>query len=303
MNIGNLKQKVEKLFAHLRPILREATKAASEKTMTAMLCVRVPSMHASEIYTWLNNLPGMREFVGERNIKNVAATGWEIHNKKWESTIEVAREDVERDQIGQYSTLAQEHGNSCATQPDKVLAKLLVAGFTTKCYTGKNFFDANHQPVAKGVKFTNKTDAPLSREAFREGRTAMLSLQNENGDNWVAGTDLVLVVPPALEYVAEEIVGVKTLEGGGENPDYQKAKVEVWNRLAGNDTMWFLIENGRVIKAFAFQDEVPLEFSQITDPESDHVFKTDNFLFGAYARNNVGFLFPQLAYGSTGDGA
>ena len=301
MNVGDLASKVGKLFAHLRPILREATKAASQTSLAATLAVRVPSMKGSEIYTWLNNLPGMREFVGERNIKNVSATGWEIYNKKWESTIEVSREDVERDSIGQYSVLAQEHGASCASQPDKVLIELLVNGFTNKCYTGKAFFGSNHQPVAKGNKFTNVTDAPLSREAFRAARTAMLSIKNEADDNWVAGTDLVLVVPPALESVAESIVAMKTLDGGAQNPDYQKARVEMVPRLAGNDTMWFLIENGRTIKAFAFQEEVPLEFNEITDPKSDHVFKNDSFLFGAYARNNLGYLFPQLAFGSTGD--
>jgi len=301
MEIGNLRKKVQTLFAHLRPILKGATKAASENSLVTRLCVQVPSTMASEIYTWLNKLPGMREFLGKRNIKNVAATGWEIYNKKWESTIEVAREDVERDTIGQYSTLAKEHGESCATQPDKVLAKMLVNGFVNKCYTGKAFFAENHLPYKGAVKFTNKTDAPLSRAAFQAARTAMLSLINEEGDNWVAGTDLVLIVPPALEAVAESIVKVKTVDGGGENPDYQKAEIIMWPRLAGNDTMWFLVELGRTIKPFAYQVEKPLEFSAITDPESDHVFMTDNFLFGAYARNNVGYLFPQLAYGSTGD--
>jgi hypothetical protein len=65
---------------------------------------------------------------------------------------------------------------------------------------------------------------------------------------------------------------------------------------------WALFCLQDVIKPFLFQDRTAPEFTALTDPNSEFVFKTDKFAFGARRRCNVGFGLWQLAYGSTGTG-
>lgn len=67
-----------------------------------------------------------------------------------ENSIRVKRENIEDDQIGQYSVIAQAFGQQVAEFPDTLSFPLLVAGFTTLCFDGQNFFDTDH-PMAGGT--------------------------------------------------------------------------------------------------------------------------------------------------------
>lgn len=110
----------------------------------------VPSSTKSEQYGWLGQFPKLREWIGDRQVKNMAASSYAITNKSFESTIGVNRDDIEDDQYGVYTPLFQEMGFAAATHPDEMVFALLAAGFTTNCYDGQFFFDTDH-PVGTGV--------------------------------------------------------------------------------------------------------------------------------------------------------
>lgn len=92
----------------------------------------------------------MREWVGERHIKNLSVSSYAIKNKDWESTVEVDRNDIEDDQIGVYKPILLEMGRTAAIHPDELVFGVLNQGFSTPCYDGKNFFDTEH-PVGTGL--------------------------------------------------------------------------------------------------------------------------------------------------------
>jgi len=110
----------------------------------------VPSTTKTETYAWLGQFPRLREWLGDRQVKNLSQSSYSITNKKFESTIAVKRDDLDDDQYGVYAPLFQELGFSAATHPDELVFTLLAAGFTTQCFDGQYFFDPNH-PVAGGV--------------------------------------------------------------------------------------------------------------------------------------------------------
>ncbi|EQB4447055.1 Mu-like prophage major head subunit gpT family protein [Pluralibacter gergoviae] len=110
----------------------------------------VPSSAASNTYGWLSELPGIKEWVGERQLVRLSEQGYTITNKTWESSIRVKRESIEDDQIGQYSVIAQAYGKQVAEFPDTLSFPMLVAGFSTLCFDGQNFFDTDH-PMAGGT--------------------------------------------------------------------------------------------------------------------------------------------------------
>ena len=52
----------------------------------------VNSTAAVETYGWLGQIPGMKEWVGERNIKRLEAEAYMLRNKKFEDTVAVGRD-------------------------------------------------------------------------------------------------------------------------------------------------------------------------------------------------------------------
>lgn len=49
----------------------------------------VPSTSESETYAWLGDIPGMREWIGEREIQNLSGSAYTIKNKDFELSDEV----------------------------------------------------------------------------------------------------------------------------------------------------------------------------------------------------------------------
>lgn len=110
----------------------------------------VPSSAASEKYAWLGQWPGMREWIGDRHVKELAGHSYEVVNKDFESTVKVPRNNIADDQIGIYAPMFTEMGRATAAFPDKLCADTLAAGLTGLCYDGQPFFDDEH-PVGAGL--------------------------------------------------------------------------------------------------------------------------------------------------------
>lgn len=114
------------------------------KPQWPLLAMRVSSSTKTNTYAWLGNFPKMREWVGERQIKKMQAQGMSIDNKLFESTVGIARTDIEDDQVGLFTPMVQQAGQSAAELPDDLVFGLLAKGKTTLCYDGQNFFDTDH---------------------------------------------------------------------------------------------------------------------------------------------------------------
>lgn len=104
----------------------------------------INSTSKSETYGWLGKFPKMREWVGDRVIKDMEAKGYTITNKDFEATVGVDRNDIEDDNLGVYGPLMQEMGVSAAQQPDDLTFGLMAQGTTETCYDGQYFFDTDH---------------------------------------------------------------------------------------------------------------------------------------------------------------
>jgi len=114
------------------------------KAMWQTVATLVPSTTSDEKYGWLGQFPRLREWVGDRYVKSLAAHDYSIKNKTYEATVGIPRENIEDDQYGVYAPLYQEMGHAAATHPDELVFALLGAGFTTLCYDGQFFFDTDH---------------------------------------------------------------------------------------------------------------------------------------------------------------
>ena len=113
------------------------------------IAMTVPSTTRTNEYGWLNNLPRIREWIGERQVQNLSASGYAIRNRPWELTVGVDRDDLDDDNLGIYAPLFSEMGRSTAAFPDELIWPLLSAGFATPCYDGQYYFDTDHPVIDK----------------------------------------------------------------------------------------------------------------------------------------------------------
>lgn len=187
----------------------------------------IPSASSFEDYGWLGQVPGVREWIGDRIINALAAHKYSIVNKNYELTIGVSRIKIEDGHEGIYPPLFEMMGDSAAKHPDELIWELLALGFTTKCYDGQYFFDADH-PVIQA-----------------DGTTASVS-----------------------------------------------------NVQAGSGNPWFLMDTTRPLKPLIFQQRKKPEFTALDDPYDPNVFVRGEYLYGIDCRDNVGFGFWQMAFGS-----
>ena len=142
---------IKALFVGFRSDFQSAL--TNTPTSWQSVATEVPSSTASNTYGWLGQFPQFREWIGDRVLKDMAAHGYSIINKDWESSVEVRRTDIEDDNVGVYKTLFQEMGRAAKAQPDELVFGLIKAGRTTLCYDGQNFFDTDH-PVYPNVDGT-----------------------------------------------------------------------------------------------------------------------------------------------------
>lgn len=137
------------IYRTFSAIFNQALEAVSP--MWPTIAMQVPSTGRSVDYKWLGNFPMMREWLGDRVIKDLSAYHYEITNKDYESTIEVDRNDIEDDQIGVYTPMIQGLAQAAKEHPDYLVFALLAAGFDTVCFDGQYFFDTDH-PVGASTQ-------------------------------------------------------------------------------------------------------------------------------------------------------
>jgi len=126
---------------------------AQAEVMWTRIATEVPSVTASNTYGWLGDMPQLREWIGDRQVRDIKEHGYQIVNKSYEGTVGVKRTLIEDDQFGMYRPIMQGLGTSAARLPDELLFGLLKNGHANLCHDQQFFFDTDH-PVYPNVDGT-----------------------------------------------------------------------------------------------------------------------------------------------------
>lgn len=145
-------QNLSGIYRSFSTLFNQAFAGAAPQWPT--VAMEVPSVGRSMDYKWLGNFPQMREWIGDRVVKDLSGFHYELANKSFESTIEVDRDDIEDDQVGIYTPMVQGLASAASQHPDVLVFALLKAGFATLCYDGQYFFDSDHPVGSTGVSNT-----------------------------------------------------------------------------------------------------------------------------------------------------
>ena len=266
------------------------------------LSTRMVSNKDIENLRWLGMLPQVREFGAGRVATGLRSESYDIRNQKYESTLEVDRDEISDDQTGQINIRVAEMAEAAATHKDYLIGQLLTSGAdaASLAYDGNPFFYATHASGASGnqsntltfnaTDHTNVTSAEF-RSAVIQALASMMGYKDDQGRPMsLNGKGLVAVVPPQLYGAALEAMSA-TMLANTTNVFAGLARVISFPYLT-NGAKWYLLKTDRKVRPFIFQDREPIEFNALTE-NSEEGFKTEKFLYGVRARYRMAYGYWQ----------
>jgi phage major head subunit gpT-like protein len=272
------------------------------------LCTHLPSNGRENRYAWLDKLPVMREWVGERQVQNAIARGYSIVNKDWELTVEVDRNDILDDNIGVYSPIVSSMGVQAKLWPDYRCAEILQLGVSLLAFDGQPFFGDSH-PIniddsGAGTYDNNFAGTALTAANYNTVRSTMLSYLGRDGKTLNVRPNL-LVVPPQLEQAARQILNsdyIAPAAAFGQNTTgiqtntlKGSAELLVVPQLSNQATTWYLFDTTKPVKPMLFQLRKAPELIPYVNPSDPELFRRKKFVYGVDSRGECGFTLPFLA--------
>lgn len=253
-----------------------------------------PSTTAANFYAWLDQIPGFREWVGDRQFKNVRGQKFEIVNRDWEDSVSMGKNEIDDDQYGVYTPLVQMMAEAWTLKKYQLVLSILTGNVT--CFTGKAFFAENHAYGDNTI--TNVVTDALSETSFNAAFTAASGWKFSNGE--LCRTRFThLVHGPKLHATAFAIVDAETRVSGNSqvaNPNFKRcARVELEDLGGDFDDYWFLVDASKPIKPVARQ--IRKEASPLMDTRVEEVMRTGRFDIMADGRAAAGPTFPHIVYG------
>lgn len=255
------------------------------------LVTLVPSSDLQESYPFLGELPNMVEWVGSRQLKELASFVYTIINKSFEATVKVPGKYIKYDKAQLFAHMIKTMAQNAKKFPNQLIAQMVLTGTTNNCYDGKPFFATNH--AVGSATYSNKSTLPLDATNLGAAYDFMTSIKNE-ADVPMGIQPNVLLVGPALRASAKKLVG---LDQNGTNENFQLVEYKVSPAITGSK--WSLLDTTKAVKPFILQIAEDAEFEE----DDSKLFSDDLMLYGTKSFLNVGYALWQLAWFSDGTGA
>jgi phage major head subunit gpT-like protein len=268
----------------------------------------VTSKSESETHVWMDRIPQLRKWVGDRIIQGASLRSYELKNDPYELTEGLDQYRIEDNKISSFEPTVRMMAEQAKKWPDTLIftatTGLLAAGATALTYDGQAYFSTAHPVNMDNPAMGTQSNYAASGKAlnyanFGFARQTMRGYKGADGLPLKVNPKL-LVVPPALETAAiqichEEMIAPGTALGAGAanvqqgNPYVGMADILVVDDLAGADTTWYLLDNTKSIKPFLFQLREAAKFVMKTRPDDPAIFSRHEVQYGTNARGAAGY--------------
>jgi phage major head subunit gpT-like protein len=292
---------MDALFQTFMTKFSEAQKAALGRITANALIVSEIALEmtvsgAATVHAWLEQIPGMREWIGDREIKNLALGKLTVTNRDFESTVSVGRNDIEDDNYGVFSPLIGMMGANSALLWIELAVEALLANGTWA--DGNPFFCSGRKLGDSTI--TNAVTTVLSQGAVETGLSTMLGWTLYSGKP-AQVTPQFLVVGPSLEATARAICEADLVSDGtvsvSNTSPARALKVRVDPRLVGTHAAkWYITGNKAGVPCVAVQKRKLPVLTKMDKDDDENVFMRKTFLYGTDARGESFLTLPFLAY-------
>ena len=271
-------------------------------------CTELNSTTAVEVYPFLEQFGGMREWIGDREIKGVSSQKLQVANRDFEDTVSVKRNDIEDDKYGLYSHLIQTMGFNASQIWGDLAIEALLGGEDAKWIDDLAFF-CDTRKYGDEATIDNLGSAALSMDAYATARLTMLKYRGHTNRPIKVNPNL-LIVGPANEGMAHDILKnsrkiTAQVVGDGDNAKVITGTVD--NGYAGTaeililpelDKEWFLADTTKPLKPIIVQKRKAPVLTRLDKEDDENVFMRKEFIYGTDARGEAFASFPHLIYGS-----
>ena len=292
---------MDDLFKTFSAKFTEAMKKAAERVfpndlMLEDIAIVITSSGAATVHTWIEQIHGMREWIGDRLIRNLKLGKLTVTNADFENTIGVPKNDVEDDQFGTFAPLFGMMGDDA----EGIWKKRAIDALTGNgSWADRNPFFCKARLIGDS-SITNAVTTAMSKTAVEAGITAMRSYTLFGGEA-AEVRPMELVVGPSLEGTALGIVEALLISDGAvqisNTSPARRLKVRVSDRLVGDHAAkWYIIGRKGGIPAVCVQKRklpVLVRKDNVTD---DNVFFGKEFVYGTDCRGEAFCTLPFLAY-------
>lgn len=264
-----------------------------------LLATEIPSTTSIEEYGWMDDIPELREWVGERQVQNHRELGYSLKNKDYELTLKVERNKIEDDKFGMYGPQVDMMGMKAARKPDSLVLDALAAGESALCYDGQPFFNGSHPKKigdsGAGTQSNLVTSSALTHANYTTRRAEMRAFVGASGKP-LGIRPTKLVVGPELEGVGKSILEADlialaassaTSNAGITNVNKNTAKLVVIDEMAGTD--WYLVDDRLPIKPLIFQNRQSPRFDALFNRNDPNTFWSKEFVYGVDMRCAAGY--------------
>jgi phage major head subunit gpT-like protein len=269
----------------------------------SQVATEMPSDTDEEVHAWIQQIPTVREWLGDRVLNALSESSYRLKNRTFENTVQVSKDRVADRKIGVEAPLMRMLGYQFAKFPDRTIATELLIGYAArKCYDGKAFFADDH-PVnvldaGKGTFDNLRASTALTAANFDTIFAAMAGFKNADGEVLGIVPD-TLIVPPQLRTTAHLIAHAAFVPSSAgtatqSNPNEGVVGVLVLPELASESTTWYLGKLKGPLKPLLRQVREAPVFDLVFGPDSDHCKKTRQLAWGADCREAFGYTLPQL---------
>ena len=269
-------------------------------------------------YPQVIDAAAIREWTeGERVVNGLVIEGASVTNQLWELTYGLRRIDIDDDLTGAVGMAVSRLKSGAAKyvkHPDKLCSAVITGNAT--CLDALALFHASHKENPAdpaSATFANTTSGTLTPANAASCRAAMLELKTADGEPANDGTNVVLMVPPALELTARRIAqsDLVVLSGtagdAAEQNVYKGTYTVVVNpRLAasftgGSDSYWYMIDaSDPEDRAVIYQEREPVEIVSQFNPADPLAFTQDKYVWGTRARYTAAAGNPKKIFRRTG---
>lgn len=300
------RQNMNELFLGFQQVFKRGFETADIEYRKFSTEVR--STTAVEVYPFLEQFGGMREWIGDRQIKHVSSQKKSVANRDFEDSVVVKRNDIEDDKYGLYSSLIQDLGAAANSIWGELAYQALLGGDTDGWIDGLPFFSATRK-YGEDAAINNCGTAALSMDSYAAARMKMLQYRGHSG-RALKVTPRLLIVGPANEGVAfdilknarrltAEVIGsgdsAKTISGSIENRYAGTAEILVSQELGSE---WFLADVSKSLKPVIVQKRKEPKLTRLDSDNDENVFMRNEFIYGTDCRGEAFLSMPHLIYGS-----
>ena len=246
-----------------------------------------------EAYAWLGNSPKLREWLGDRKLSKLNSFDYKLKNKDYEATLDVLRNDIEDDRLGNYKIRVKDLAAQARLHPRDLFFEAILAGETELCYDGSPFFSASHQDSEESGIQTNiytGTGTTLAQlKADMNGAVSeMKCILDDIGKPFDSSSVTIGVIcHPDLETQFEEL---NTLVQINSSSNSMKGKIKEITTDCSLDTDdWYLANikaNG--VKPIIRQVRQKPQFGS-QEADSSNGFMRKTFYYGIDSREVMGY--------------